>query len=177
VNHSQLSWGVKQTTTLFKLRLFLAGALLAISSSPTSAQDVATSPAHPASEILDSLKAGRKRWTDAHVVDYRLQSHVDCFCIYEPKDFYKQLPLLTIRRQSIIARAKGKPDTSPSPEWTIEDLFAKIEEDARSDGRIIDHLDLHPLYGFPVLYKAHDPEIPDAWLQVQVDSFAVIHRR
>jgi len=86
------------------------------------------------------------------------------------------MSLLTIRNQSIIARAKGKDITTPSPEMTVEGLFAKIEEDARSNGRIIDRLDLHPVYGFPIWYDAHDPEIPDDWLRVQVDSFAVIRR-
>lgn len=157
-----------------KLRLLLLTTLLAVSSSPVVAQTVPTSRAHPASEILDSLQAGRQRWASARVIEYQLQSHVGCFCVYALEDLHKQLPLLTIGNQSIIARAKGKQSTPPSPELTIEGLFAKIEEDARSNGRIIDRLDLHPVYGFPVWYDAHDPEIPDDWLRVQVDSFAVI---
>jgi hypothetical protein len=140
----------------------------------TFAQTAVASTAHPAREVLDSLQAGRQRWARARVVEYQLQSHADCYCIYHREDFDRQLPLLTIRKQSIIARAKGKQGTPPSPELTIEDLFARIEEDARSDGRIIDQLDLDPVYGFPVRYHAHDPQIPDAWLGLQVDSFAVI---
>jgi len=159
-----------------KLRLLLSSALLVMVPRPLFAQAAATSSAHAASEILDSLQAGRQRWAHARVVEYQLQSHADCFCIYGREDFDKQLPLLTIRKQSIIAHAKGKKGTPPSPEFTIEDLFARIEEDARSEGRIIDHLDLNPVYGFPVRYHAHDPRIPDAWLRLQVDSFAVIRR-
>ena len=93
-----------------------------------------------------------------------------------PEELDKQLALLTIKDKSIIARAKGKQNTTPSPELTVEGLFAKIEEDARASGRVIDRLDLHPVYGFPVSYEAHDPEIPDDWLRVRVDSFAVIRR-
>lgn len=162
--------------TQFDLRLLLSIALLVMLPQTIFAQTVATDSIHATSEILDSLQAGRQRWDRAHVVEYRLQSHADCYCIYGREDFDKQLPLLTIRKQSIIARAKGKPGTPPSRELTIEDLFARIEEDARSSGRIIDHLDLDPVYGFPVRYRAHDPEIPDAWLRLQVDSFAVIRR-
>jgi hypothetical protein len=159
-----------------KLRLLLSSALLLMISPPIIAQTVATDSTHATSEILDSLRAGRQRWIRAHVDEYRLQSHADCFCIYSWEETERQLPLLTIRNKSIIAREKGKSGTPPSPELTIEDLFARIEEEARSDGRIIDHLDLDPVYGFPVRYRAHDPEIPDAWLRLQVDSFAVIRR-
>ena len=105
-------------------RLLLSIALLVVTSPPVFSQTDTTSGRHPASEILDSLRAGRQRWAHARV--------------------------------------------------TIEDLFAKVEEDARSNGRIIDRLDLNPVYGFPVRYEAHDPQIPDAWWRVQVDSFAVI---
>ncbi len=162
---------------MMNLRLFLLTTYLALSSSPAFAQIVATSRAHTANEIVDSLRAGRHRWDSARVIEYQLQSHVSCFCVYTFDQLHTQMSLLTIRNQSIIARAKGKEITTPSPELTIEGLFAKVEEDARSNGRIIDRLDLHPLYGFPVWYDAHDPEIPDDWLRVQVDSFAVIRRR
>jgi hypothetical protein len=159
------------------LRLFLASAVLVTTASPISGQIGGNLPARPTSEILDSLQAGRKQWARASVVEYQLQSHVDCFCLYSPEDFARQLPLLTIRKGSILARAKGKPDTPPSRDATIEDLFAKVEEDARSSGRVIERLEMHPVYGFPVWYKASDPEVPDGWLQVRVDSFAVIRRR
>jgi hypothetical protein len=159
------------------LRLFLAGSILIITPSPIPAQIVDTLPARPTSEILKSLQTGRKRWVRARVAEYQLQSHVDCFCVYSPEDFARQLPLLTIRKGSIIARAKGKPGTPPSRDATIDDLFATVEEDARSLGRIIDRLELHPVYGFPLWYKAHDSEIPDGWVQVRVDSFAVIRKR
>jgi hypothetical protein len=158
------------------LRLFLAGSVLVITAPPIPAQIVDTLPARPTNEVLKSLQTGRERWSRARVAEYRLQSHVDCFCVYGPEDFARQLPLLTIRNGSIIARAKGKPGTPPSRDATIDDLFAMVEEDARSSERIIDRLELHPAYGFPLWYKAHDPEIPDGWLQVKVDSFAVTRR-
>jgi hypothetical protein len=156
------------------LRLLLASAVLLTTASPVPAQTVDSAAGRPSSEILDSLQAGRERWTRAHIVEYQVQSHVDCFCIYSAEDFNKQLPLLTIRNRSIIGRAKGKPGKSPSRDATIEDLFTKVEYDARISGRIIDRLELDPVYGFPVWYKAHDPSIPDDWLQVRVDSFTVI---
>ena len=156
------------------LRLLLASAVLVTTASPVPAQIVDTAAGPPSGEILDSLQAGRKRWTRAHVVEYQVQSHVDCFCIYHAEEIDRQLPLLTIKNRSIIARAKGKPGTPPSRDATIEDLFTQVEDDARITGRIIDCLQLDPVYGFPVLYKAHDPSIPDDWLQLRVDSFTVI---
>jgi hypothetical protein len=158
------------------LRHFLGAALLAISSSAVAQTD-STSHGRPVREILDSLKVGRHRWAQAKVAEYRIQSHADCFCIYTPDAFAKQFPLLTIRQDSIIARERGKRGTPPSPEFTIPNLFDQVEEDASSEGRIIDQLELNPMYGFPIRYKAHDPLIPDAWLQLQVDSFAVIRHR
>ena len=156
------------------LRLLLANAVLVTTASPVPAQTVDTVAGRPSGEILDSLQAGRKRWTRAHVVEYQVQSHVDCFCVYLAEDIDRQLPLLTIKNRSIIARAKGKPGTPPSRDATIEDLFTQVEYDARITGRIIDRLQLDPVYGFPVWYKAHDPSIPDDWLQLRVDSFTVI---
>jgi hypothetical protein len=156
------------------LRLLFASAVLVTTASPVPAQTVDTATGRPSGEILDSLKAGRQRWARAHVVEYQVQSRVDCFCIYTPEDIDRQLPLLTVKNGSIIARAKGKPGTPPSRDATIEDLFTEVEEDARTAGRIIDGLQLEPVYGFPVWYKAHDPSIPDDWLQLRVDSFTVI---
>ena len=158
------------------LRLFLAGPILAMTASPIPAQIVDTITERPTIAVLKSLQTGRERWSRAGVVEYRLQTHVDCFCIYGPEEFARQLPLLTIRNGSIIARVKGKPGKPPSRDATVDDLFAIVEEDARSSGRIIDRLELHPAYGFPLWYKAHDLEFPDGWLQVRVDSFAVIRK-
>jgi len=159
------------------LRLLLASAVLVTTASPVPAQTVDTVAGRPSRDILDSLQAGRKRWTRAHVVEYQVQSHVDCFCIYHHEDIDRQLPLLTIKNRSITARAKGKPGTPPTRDATIEDLFTQVEDDAHITGRIIDRLQLDPLYGFPVWYKAHDPSIPDDWLQLRVDSFTVIRTR
>jgi hypothetical protein len=156
------------------LRLLLASAVLVTTVSPVPAQTDDTVAGRPSGAILDSLQAGRKRWIRAHVVEYQVQSHVDCFCVYRAEDIDRQLPLLTIKNRSITTRAKGKPGTPPSRDATIEDLFTQIEDDARITGRIIDRLELDPVYGFPVWYKAHDPSIPDDWLQIRVDSFTMI---
>ena len=158
------------------LRLLLASAVLVTTASLVNGQTDTTVAGRLRGEILDSLQAGRQRWTRAKVVEYQVQSHADCFCVYRAEDIDRQRPLLTIKNRSIIARANGKPGTPPSPEFTIEDLFTQVEDDAHITGRIIDRLELDPVYGFPVWYKAHDPSIPDDWLQLRVDSFAVIRR-
>src|SRR5258706_57814 len=106
-----------------KLRLLLASFVLVATASSVPAQTVDTVHGRPSSEILDSLQAGRMRWARAQVVEYQVQSHADCFCVYRAEDFDRQRPLLMIKNRSIIARTKGKPGTPPSPEFTIEDLF------------------------------------------------------
>jgi len=139
--------------------------------------------AHPAhlgraiktSEALDSLRAGRLRWVRAGVGEYQLQSRVDCACGYIPEAMLNRLPLLTVRNGSIVARAKGKPETFPSAAVTIEGLFDEVEKDTQVSGRNIDRLALHPVYGFPIRYEAHgSSRYPADWTHISVDSFAVI---
>ena len=154
----------------------VAACIVAMSPTYLSAQ-VIERPIPSVSNVLDSLKAGRRRWDSARVGEYQIQSHVGCFCAYTLERTLNELPLLTVRNRTIVARERGKPNKPPSPAFTIDSLFAEVERDAQSTGRIIERLHLHPIYGFPVTYHARDPEIPDDWIQIEVDSFAVIKKR
>lgn len=122
---------------------------------------------------LDSLTAGRRRWTRAHVGEYRLQVHTDCFCI--PQDSVSERPLVTVRNGAIVAHARGRPATGIVTQTTIDSLFALIERDLRDPGRVVRQLNLDRRYGFPLDYFAETPTIPDLWLRIHVDSFAVTH--
>jgi hypothetical protein len=156
------------------LRLLLTSAVLVTTASPVPAQTVDTIAGRPSGDILDSLQAGRKRWTRAHLVEYQVQSHVDCFCIYHSGDIDRQLPLLTIKNGSIIARAKGKPGTPLRATRRSKICSRKSRTTRVSRGVSLTVCNVDPVYGFPVWYKAHDPSIPDDWLQLRVDSFIVI---
>jgi Family of unknown function (DUF6174) len=127
---------------------------------------------------LDSLAAGRRRWARAEVTEYRIQTHTDCFCIYRPGDLAPRPSLLAVRAGAIIDRSWGPPTTAPADELTVDSLFARVERDLRDPGRVVRQFRLDQRYGFPREYHAETPSIPDLWLWIHVDSFAVVsHRR
>jgi hypothetical protein len=158
-------------------RTLLVAACIVAMSPPYLSAQVIGRPTASVNNVLDSLRVGRRRWDSAQVGEYRIQSHMGCFCVYTLERMRNELPLLTVRNGTIVARERGMPNKPPSPAFTIDSLFAEVKRDAQSTGRIIERLDLHPIYGFPVTYHARDPEIPDDWLRLQVDSFAVIKKR
>ena len=123
---------------------------------------------------LDSLTAGRRRWADAAVSEYRIQVHVDCFCISSPADSAPHLPLLTVRDGAIVAHSPGRTVGGSTLEIIVDTLFARVESDLRDPGRVVRRLELDARYGFPRDYHAETPSIPDLWLRIQVDSFAVV---
>lgn len=134
--------------------------------------------AHDRQRNLDSLAAGRGRWARAEVAEYRIQTHTDCFCIYIPEDsVVPRGSLLTIRDGAIVGRSRGRPTFPPANEWTVDTLFERVERDLLNPGRVVRRLRLDPAYGFPREYHAETPSIPDLWLRIQVDSFAVVSHR
>lgn len=127
---------------------------------------------------LDSLAAGRRRWARAEVAEYRIQTHTDCFCVYIPGDSALQRSLVTVRAGAIVGRSRGRPPGELANEWTVDTLFERVERDLMDPGRVVRQLRLDQRYGFPRDYHAETPSIPDLWLRIQVDSFAVVsHRR
>jgi len=128
---------------------------------------------------LDSLAAGRRRWARAGVTEYRIQTHTYCFCGYTAAhlDSVMQRALLTIRAGEIVERSPGGPHGDLANDWTVDTLFDRVEQDLRDPGRVVRELRLDPQYGFPTMYHAETPPIPDLWLEFQVDSFAVVSRR
>lgn len=136
--------------------------------SPTAARD--------RQRNLDSLAAGRRRWARGAVTEYRIQTHVDCFCMYtrEELDSLRQRSLLTVRAGAIVGHSPGGPRVAAAKEWTVDSLFAFVERDLTDPGRVVRRLQLDPQYGFPKDYRAETPPIPDAWVGIKVDSFAVV---
>ena len=122
---------------------------------------------------LDSLAAGLRRWKAANVAEYQLQVHSSCFCIFE--DTTWRSSVVTVRGGLIVAHAPGLPSHQHFVSTTIDTLFAVIERDVRDAGRVVRRLQLDARYGFPRDYRAETPTIPDLWLEIQVDSFAVTH--
>lgn len=121
---------------------------------------------------LDSLAAGRRRWTLARVAEYQLQVHEDCFCVPR-QDSAPRFPLVIIRAGAIVGHARGRTVGGFINETTIDSLFVRVERDLRDPGRVVRQLDLDTRYGFPRTYHAETPSIPDLWLSIHVDSFAV----
>ena len=175
---------IKQIAFL-ALNVFLAGTLSGQVSIiiPPSARDslVASDARSPAARryrqrSLDSLAAGRKRWALARVVEYQLQVHRECFCVAAP-DSTPRPSLMIVRDGAIVGRAQGREFSGLLTATTIDSLFAAIERDLRETGRVVHQLDLDARYGFPRDYYAETPPIPDGWLRVHVDSFAVTRAR
>jgi len=139
--------------------------------SPTAARD--------RQRNLDSLAAGRRGWAQAGVNEYRIQSHTYCFCGYTAArlDSVMKRALLTVRGGAIVERSPGGPHGEQANDWTVDTLFDRVEQDLRDPGRVVRELRLDPQYGFPTMYHAETPPIPDLWLEFQVDSFAVVSRR
>ncbi|HMG71441.1 MAG TPA: hypothetical protein VK544_10035, partial [Gemmatimonadaceae bacterium] len=89
-------------------------------------------------------------------------------------DSLLQRSLLTVRAGVIIGRSRGRPPGELANDWTVDSLFDRVESDLRDPGRVVRQLRLDGRYGFPKDYHAETPPIPDLWIQVQVDSFAVV---
>ena len=127
---------------------------------------------------LDTLAAGRRRWTQARVAEYLLQVHTDCFCVYPPGDSAPPFALLTVRDGAVVSHARGKTIAGMmDATTTVDSLFAQVEQDIRDVGRRVSRLELDPQFGFPREYAADTPTISDLWLIIHVDSFAALRRR
>lgn len=126
---------------------------------------------HARQRNLDSLAAGRRRWKLANVTEYAVQVHVECFCI--SSDSIQHFSIVTVRGGQIVGRAPGKNVGGFAREMTIDTLFAGIERDIRDAGRVVRRFQLDPRYGFPRDYYAETPSIPDLWIHILVDSFAI----
>ena len=154
-----------------------------VSTSPSAAPDSqapierrAAAAALDQRRYLDSLAVGRRRWSRARVLEYRIQAHTACFCMYRKEylDSMRPLSLVTVRAGAVVGHSPGKSVFEPGNQWTIDTLFARVESDASEEQRVITRLRLDPHYGFPTEYRAETPVWPDAWIQIQVDSFAVV---
>jgi hypothetical protein len=168
--------------------LIVVGPLLLISChAPTSRQPAAeridTTAVRHAKRMerqtaIDSLAAGRRRWQEARIVEYRLQTDRRCFCLPNPDGPPWPLHLLTVRDGRIIKRSAGKGDPTYTYEtsWTVDSLFDLVDSDLVIGAREVRRLELSPAYGFPVRYYAGRTDIEDDWIEIAVDSFAVVRK-
>lgn len=125
---------------------------------------------------IDSLAAGRRRWRAARILEYRLQTSHRCFCVPDPADSLRAGELFTVRDGRITERSRGKGPESfvPNTSWTVDSLFDIVEADLVNDWRRARRLELHPTYGFPLGYFGDGVRYEDAWIEITVDSFAVV---
>ena len=164
------------------------GALLVTSCQPptshgSAAEQIDTTSVRHAKRMerqaaIDSLAAGRRRWQEARIAEYRLQIDRHCFCLPNPDGPPWPLHLLTVRNGRIIKRSAGKGDPTYTYEtsWTVDSLFDIVDSDLIVGAREVRRLELSPLFGFPVRYYAGRNDIEDDWIEIAVDSFAVIRR-
>jgi uncharacterized protein DUF6174 len=167
--------------------LLLCAGLLQLSWAEGHAQQPTPSPADSAAvaaververqQALDSLAAGRLRWERARIVEYRLETGHGCFCTPDPHRKEHRRNLLTIRNGRVVRRDVGKTEQHGGPVgvwWTVDSLFSVVAEDLQDTDRKVRRLDLHPEYGFPLRYEAGRTAYEDTWIDIVVDSFAVI---
>ena len=121
----------------------------------------------------DSLTAGRRRRANAGITEYRIRTRVDCFCIYFPGELDLGPPVFTVRNGVVTSRSEGRPR---SPVLTVDSLFDLAERDLGDPESIVTQFRLDPEYGFLREYHSEMPSIPDAWIGIKVDSFAVVSR-
>ena len=125
-------------------------------------------------QYRDSLAAGRRRWANAGIKEYRIRTHVDCFCIYPREEADLEPPVLTVRNGVVVSRSEERSGRRRSQVLTVDSLFAMAERDLRDPEFIVTQFRLDPDYGFPREYHSEMPSIPDEWIGIKVDNFAVI---
>ena len=82
-----------------------------------------------AQRYRESLAAGRRRWANAGITEYRIRTHVDCFCVYLPGEIGLKAPVLTVRNGTVVSRSEGPSVRRRSPVLTVDSLFAMAERD------------------------------------------------
>lgn len=172
---------MRKLISMVVLNAVVAGPLKGQASSiiPPYARDSLLAEERRSSEMLrarqrnlDSLAAGRRRWKLANMSEYQFQVHTECFC--DSRDSSEHFSIVTVHDGKIVGRVPGKNVNGFALEMTIDTLFARIERDIRDAGRVVQRFQLDPRYGFPRDYSAETPSIPDLWIHILVDSFAVV---
>ena len=128
---------------------------------------------------LARLAEGRRRWQRAAIREYVLQTHYAPGGLPAPPSAVPApiAVLHRVRNGVAIDRERGKLVDALDGPWTIDTLFHFVERDMRDRGRVVERLDLHPRYGFPLHYHGETPGIPDAGTYFDLDSFAVVQPR
>jgi hypothetical protein len=122
----------------------------------------------------DSLAAGRRRWANRGITEYRIRTHVDCFCVYTRDETLREPPVFTVRYGVVVSRSEGQSFRRRSPVLTVDSLFVMAERDLGDMEFIVTQFRLDPDYGFLREYHSEMPSIPDEWIGIKVDSFAVV---
>ena len=125
---------------------------------------------------LDSLAAGRRRWANARVREYQIQTHSECFCPHDSRDTISGRSLLTVRDGRIVARDEGAGDRSRSfynrYPWTVDSLFDQVERGLRQTELGGVRMEIDRRYGFPRRFYASG-RMPDTWWNLVTDTLIV----
>lgn len=126
--------------------------------------------------LLDSLRAGRKRWEQAGVVEYDIQAHSECFCFGGSS---RGEMLFTVRNNRVIAERQGKSlRIRLSAPVIASEMFDEIENQLGKDQTYVRKAVFHPELGIPMFFENdYIGGLTDSWYRMQVDTLIVRERR
>jgi hypothetical protein len=130
--------------------------------------------------LLDSLKAGRARWSANGPHHYLLEAEMGAFwqgVVY--RENIPRWPEVEVRDGAIVRiRPATRPDTAvgltSGLTMTVEDLFASAEQELSDSTRAVSALELDPTYGFPRRIDADTPGMSDVWSHIRVRRFTPV---
>lgn len=126
--------------------------------------------------LLDSLTAGRARWSARGPRHYRMETQMGCFCRVVARERMPRWPVVEVRDGRIVGARPAKPSEVPTLlvtglVATVEDLFASAERELRDSLRTVSTLEIDGKYGFPRRIHADTPGMSDVWRRIEVRSF------
>jgi len=155
---------------------FLAACAPRAAPPATWLDDMRASAKHERLGFLDSLKAARKKWERARVVEYDIQAHAECFCFGGPN---RGEIIFTVRNDRVIGERPGKALRIPLSFPVIaSQMFDAIAKELEKDGTIVRKLEFHPELGLPMFFENdYLGGVTDSWYRMQVDTLVVRERR
>jgi hypothetical protein len=129
--------------------------------------------------LLDSLKAGRARWSARGPHHYRLEVEMGTFWQAVYRENMPRWPEVEVRDGAIVrVLPAARPDTAvgltSGLAMTVEDLFASAETELTDSTRTVSVLEIDPTYGFPRRVYSDTPGLFDVWTHIRVRRFIAV---
>jgi hypothetical protein len=153
---------------------------------PVQSIQVAPSRAMPDSlraRLVDSLRAGRARWTARAPKRYQIETTVGCWCSSAGSPDAPRRPLVEVRDRRIVSMKEATVRDSVAAgslvwlPWTVDSVFASAKRDLHNQQRSIMRFELDPYYGFPRRIDSDLPGTSDSWTHIAVRRFKPIGGR